>query len=63
LKESTLLLRSVIVIQNRYTVGEKWVFVKTRQLKLADKKLDEDGHRLTKAYKLCLIKASNALTK
>jgi len=43
---------------------EKWSFVKRiRQLKWADKTLDEDAHRLTETYKLFAIKASHVLIK
>ena len=59
-KQST---NSVCYIQSlsyRRVTGKKWRFVKsTRQLKRVDKKLDEDGHHLTKAHHFFLIKASS----
>jgi len=47
------LLHSLIPIQKCDIMAENWTFAKgISQLKWEDKKLDENEHRLTKAYRL-----------
>jgi len=57
------ILHAVIVVQKRDAVVEIWRFVKSiKSIKSGRiKKLDEDAHRVTKTYKLFLIKVSNIL--
>jgi len=49
-------------MQKRYIMGENRDLYKASDNRSEPtKKYDEDAHRLTKAYKLFLIKASNVL--